>query len=64
MKSDLVDELTAMLRPENAANAYDMLVVMTFVVEPVPRRELLCICRTKEQMSTLSKYLEQNKSLR
>ena len=51
-KSDLNDEMTEFFSKNN-----DLLVIMTFVLKPSPRREILCISRSAERMKSLTAYL-------
>jgi len=42
---------------------HDLLVVMTFVMKPAPRRELLFFAQTQERMDALVAFLEGKKDL-
>ena len=58
-KKDLNEEVTEFFSKDN-----DLLVIMTFVLKPSPRREILCISRSAERMKSLTAYLTSNDALK
>lgn len=58
-KPDLVEQLEDFFRNSNN----DVLVVMTFLLQPVSRRELLFVTRTSERLQSMTDFFTSNAAL-